>query len=232
MEKRDIEIRRNIVEQSLMAAKDFARAHLRAVAYAAAGLLAAVALVIAGIVVYNSVEDKELASFELILDRYRVSAGPQGAEREARFAKTVQELEAVVRGSYWGYVHTNGYYIIGGLCYGERRYAEAGKYYLRFFEGSPRSFFAPLGLQQAARCSEQLGDLKEAARLYSLLEKKYGEGIIADQILYDMGRMRQQQGEIFKAREYYNKLIVSHPRSSFVQKARERLMLLGQGERM
>lgn len=232
MEKRDIEIRRNIVEQSLMAAKEFVKANLKAVVYAAAGLLLAVALVIVGIVVYNSGEAGDLAKFELILDRYRGSAGLEGAEREARFSRTIQELDAVVRSAHWGYVHKNGYYIIGGLCYGERRFAEARKYYLRFFENSPRSFFAPLGLQQAARCSEQLDDRKEAIRIYSLLEKKYSESVIADQILYDMGRMHQQQGEIFKAREYFNKLIMSHPKSQFVQKARERLMLLGQGERM
>ncbi len=96
-----------------------------------------------------------------------------------------------------------------------------------FAERSPRSFFAPLGLQQAARSYEALGRNKDAIAVYQRLEKDYADSAVADQVLYDAGRLYQMEGDLFKSRESFNRLMALFPKSPFARKARERLMLLG-----
>jgi tetratricopeptide (TPR) repeat protein len=226
-QRKDIEIRRNIVEKGLMAAKEYVKANLRSFMYAGVALIAAAVLLVVGIIYYESRESAELSRFEQVLEGYRLFTNPEPGERAKMVGNTVKELNAIIDNSYWGYVNRFGYYVIGGLYYSEKMYSEARKYFLLFAGKNPRSFFAPLGLQQAARSSEYLGDFKESLKIYMELEKKYGDSAVADQILYDLGRVYQREGDIFKSREYFNKVISSFPRSQFAQKSRERLLLLG-----
>jgi len=128
-------------------------------------------------------------------------------------------------------VHEFGYYIIGNLYYSEKKYKEAREYFLKFADSSSGSYFAPMGLQQAARSSEYLGDIKDARKIYSRLEKDYEKSAIADQIQYDLGRIYEQEGDGVRARECYNKVLAGFPRSPFAQKAKERIILLGLAER-
>jgi tetratricopeptide (TPR) repeat protein len=227
METRDIEIRRNVVERSLMAAKEFAKANLRLVAYCAVGLLAAVLLFSAGYLYYENREADELARFEKILDDYRNAQFPGEAERTAALEKTATAIIAASDASYWGYVRRNGHYVAAGLYFDARMYDRALESYLKFAERSPRSFFAPLGLQQAARSYEALGRNKDAIAVYQRLEKDYADSAVADQVLYDAGRLYQMEGDLFKSRESFNRLMTLFPKSPFARKARERLMLLG-----
>ncbi|HSV97043.1 MAG TPA: tetratricopeptide repeat protein [Spirochaetota bacterium] len=227
METRDIEIRRNVVERALMAVKEFAKENLRLVVYCVTGLLAAAVLFSAGYLYYEYREADELARFEKILDDYRNLQVEGEAERTAALEKTAAEIIAASDSSYWGYVRRNGHYVAAGLYYDARMYEKALASYLKFVERSPSSFFAPLGLQQAARSHEAMGRNKEAIAVYERLEKDYADSAVADQILYDAGRLYQMEGDLFKSRESFNRLMTLFPKSPFSRKARERLMLLG-----
>ncbi len=227
METRDIEIRRNVVERGLMAAKEFAKKNLRLVVYSATGLLAAALVFSAGYLYYESREADELARFEMILDNYRKLQISGEAERTAAINKTAAEIIAAADASYWGYVRRNGHYVAAGLYFDAHMYEQALASYLIFAKRSPGSFFAPLGLQQAARSYEAMGRNKEAIAVYTRLEKDYADSAVADQALYDAGRMYQMEGDVFKARESFNRVVTLFPKSPFARKARERLMLLG-----
>ncbi|TAL38710.1 MAG: tetratricopeptide repeat protein [Spirochaetes bacterium] len=231
MESREIEIRRNIVEKALMTVKDYVRHHRKQVAYGAAGTLIGAIFVMSMVVYYDHRASTELVQFEQALDKYRAGFPADDRERGAALDKAAQELAAIVDSSYWGYVHEFGYYIIGNLFFAESRYKESKDYFLRFTDKNPGSFFAPMGLQQAARSCEYLGDVKGAKQIYVVIEKEYGKSAISDQISYDLGRLSEQEGDHFKAREYFNKVVSEFPRSPFAQKAKERIMLLGVAEK-
>lgn len=227
METRDIEIRRNIVERGLMAAKEFVRENLRLVAWCAIGLVAAVLLVTVGYMVYDSRQEADLARFEKILDDFQGLEYSKEAERAAAIEKTAGELIAASDAAYWGYARRNGRYVAAGLYFEAGMHEKALESYLAFVERSPRSFFAPMALQQAARSLETLGRNKEALEICTRLEKNYADSAVADQVTYDTGRLYQMEGDLFKARESFNKVITLFPKSPFARKARERLMLLG-----
>ncbi len=182
---------------------------------------------ITGLLVYvNNAAQKDLAKFETILDEYRQSYAENEQNRRENLENTVKKLENVVESSYWGYVHENGYYVIGTLYFNEEMYKEARDYFTRFAENSS-SFFTPLAYQQAAISSEHLGEYKKALETYTILENEYEDSYLMDQVYYNLGRMYQVEKELFKAREYYNKVISQYPQSFFAEGAKSRLLLLG-----
>jgi tetratricopeptide (TPR) repeat protein len=227
MAKREIKIQRNIIENSLMYLKNLIKKNRKAFIYIVISIILVVLLLIAGFIIYDKKESNDLATFEKILEDYKKKSGSDAETRQRNLKETVKDLNQLIDSSYWGFVNENGYYVIGNLLYEEKMYRDAKKYSLRFVDKSPSSFFAPLALQQAARSAEMLGDLDEAFNLYKRLESEYGDSEIADHIYYDLGRIYGKRGDKFKAREYYNKLIISYPKSMLAERARKNLFLLG-----
>ncbi|MFW5770321.1 MAG: tetratricopeptide repeat protein [Spirochaetota bacterium] len=226
---REIKIQRNVVERGLMAVLEFVKSHRRLVLYSFTGLILGIILITVSIVYIKSDADKNLVEFETVLDEYRQSYVDSPADRQKNLEKTVEKLNEIIDSSYWGYVNENGYYIIGTLYYNENMYKEARKYFLRFADNSS-SFFTPLAYQQAAISSEHLGDFKKALDLYSILEKDYDDSYLMDQVYYNLGRMYQKEKNIFKAKEYYKKVMSEFPQSFFAKSSKNRLLLLGAHE--
>ncbi len=227
MAKREIKIQRNVIENSLMYLKNLIKKNKKAFIYVVISVILVVLLLIAGFIIYDKKESRDLAAFEKILESYKKKSGSDTETRQRNLKETVKELNRLIDSSYWGFVNKNGYYVIGNLFYEEKMYEDAKKYSLRFVDKSPSSFFAPLALQQAARSSEMIGDLDGAFNLYKRLESEYGDSEIVDHIYYDLGRIYGKRGDKFKAREYYNKLIISYPKSMLAERARKNLYLLG-----
>lgn len=226
---REIKIQRNIVEQGMMAVLNFVKSHRRLVLFVFIGLILGITLIIASVVYINNDAEKNLVAFETVLDEYRQSYVASPDDREKNLDKTVNKLNEIIDSSYWGYVNENGYYIIGTLYYNENKHKEARDYFLRFADNSS-TFFTPLAYQQAAISSEHLGDFKKALELYSILEKEYDDSYLIDQVYYNLGRMYQKEKNIFKAREYYKKVMLEFPQSFFANSSKSRLLLLGAHE--
>ncbi len=231
MIKRDIEIQRNIVEKSLMVIKDFIKAHRRlTLSIIISGMIAFIAVII-GIVYYEKRENAEIIQYERILDKYHGSRDINEAEKAALLKNAVNDINKLMDSSYWGFVHRNGYYTIAGMYYSQKMYKEAKEYFLKFAYRQPSSFFAPLAIQKSAVCSEYLQQYDESLKLYQRLERDYLDSPLTEQIYYDLGRMYQQRNDIFKAREYYNKIITGFPKSVFVKKTRDRMFFLGYSDK-
>ena len=226
---REIKIQRNIVEQGMMAVLNFVKSHRRLVLFVFIGSILGITLIIASVVYINNDAEKNLVAFETVLDEYRQSYVASPDDRKKNLDKTVNKLNEIIDSSYWGYVNENGYYIIGTLYYNENNHKEARDYFLRFADNSS-SFFTPLAYQQAAISSEHLGDFKRALELYSILEKEYGDSYLIDQVYYNLGRMYQKEKNLFKAREYYKKVMLEFPQSFFANSSKSRLLLLGAHE--
>lgn len=222
MRSREIEIKRNIIEKSLMAVKDYVRGNKKLLLYILAASLLLIVLIVTGFVYYDKEEKSELAEFEKILFNYATEL--KGDEKNLQ--NVVDSLNKIIDSSYWGYVNENGYYVIAGLYLSHKKFGEAKKYLLKFVKQSPSSFFAPLALQRAAVACEQTNDIDEAFRIYQQLEREYENSLITDEIYYDLGRMFHHKGETLKARDYYNKLISSNPASLLASRAKKKLLLL------
>ncbi len=220
---RKIEIKRNIIEKFLIIVKNYFRQNKKLVLSSFISIFVLLALVISVIVFVNNKEKNELMRLEMILERYYSNT----QEKEKNFQKSIDDLNVLINSSIFGYVNKNGYYIMAGLYLSMNKYNKGKEYLLKFADKSPSSFFAPLALHRAGIASEKLNDINGAFQIFQRLEKEYSNSIISDEIYYDLGRIYQLKGDRFKAREYYNKVILEHPVSIFASKAKKRLLLLG-----
>jgi len=230
MERREITIERNVIENALMAAKDFVKRNRKAVLYSALGVVLLLVFVLAAYVYYERKAAAEMVKFEQIMDRYRAQAR-QGTGNNAGSFIIIEEMKNLVGSSSWGFVDTMGDYVLGGMYFDSKSYSDARRHYTKFADDNPDSDFAVLALQKAAVAAEHMGFYGEALQTYQKLEERFGDTPYADQISYDLARMYQKKGDIYKAKEYYHKVITSHPRSVFSARSRHRLFLLAHQEK-
>jgi len=223
---RQVSVKRNIVEQTLMNVKDYILAHQSIVVKISIVSGIVLFVIIAGIVFFDHKINKETSDFEAVLEEYRNTYTLDESQKQEKFKRTVNKLGSIVDSSYFGYVHKNGYYIIASLYFNEKDYSNAVKYYEKAYHYcSP--LFAALALQQAGIACEYINNIDEALRYYLLCESKYNDAYNSDQILFNIGRMYSLKGEYFKAREYFTKVTVEFPQSVFAKRAIQYGMFLG-----
>ncbi len=224
---REIEINRNIIERFLMRVRDFIIKFKKEVLISLVAVVSLAAFLIAGMIFYEKKTQWDLADFEKVLNKYNELKVDDKEQKNKELDKTVRALNGVIDSSYWGYVNQNGYYIIAGLYASMDMQTETRDYLLKFAGKTPGSFFTPMALNRAAIIYEQQGKQDEAFKIFQNLEKDYDDCLIIDEIYYNLGRIYQSRGEKVKAREYYNKIIASYPRSLFAEKSKKRLLMLG-----
>ncbi len=223
-ENKQIEIERNVIEQFLMDAKEYVQKKRSLVVYSFFGLLGACVLVVAAVVIVDSVNTRNEKRFEKIMTDYErySSAGDAG-----KVAGVVKELRDFTDSTYFGFPRTAGYYALGNILFGQKEYREAHKYLVRYADKAPKTSLAPLALLKAAIALEEANDFKGALEMYRRLEDRYGDSIIADQIFYNAARVYAKNKDLVNSRNYYNKVIASFPESAFAEQAKKRLFLMG-----
>jgi tetratricopeptide (TPR) repeat protein len=230
MERREIHIQRNLIENFLMATKDFIKKNRKLVGYSMLFVLVLIVLVIGGLIYYDARENSEIERFESIMEEYRNYSGDIAGKTSLLYV-TVSELDKLLQSSRWGYVAQYGNYVIGNLYFENQKYDKAREYYLKHAEDSSAVPFKLLSLQKAAVACEYMNNHNDAFQIYKKMSEEYGDSILADQIYYDLGRMYQKRNDIYKAREYYYKVITAYPRSIFSGRAKRRLFLLSYSEK-
>jgi len=220
MEKRTISIERNAIEKYLMKVKEFIKHHRSPAIIITIIVVAGTLLFVSGAIYYDYRADKDLRSYETIMNDYAA-----GARDDAAFNAMTSKLTTLVNSSYWGYVHAEGNYIIAGSYFAKKNFSDAQKFYLKYADSSS-SVLAPLALFQAGICAEELGKFDQAFDLYKRIEKEFKDSF-ADRVLYDIGRMYQKKGDAVNAREYFNKLQIQFPGSPYNSQAKVRVFLLG-----
>jgi tetratricopeptide (TPR) repeat protein len=220
MEKRTISIERNAIENFLMKVKEFLKHHRLPALVITIIVVAGTLIFVSGAIYYDYRADKELHSYESIMNDYA-----SGAKDDAAFTAMISKLAKLVDSTYWGYVHAEGNYIIAGSYFERKQFADAQKFYLKYADSSS-SVLAPLALFQAGICAEEMGKFDQAFDLYKRIEKEYKDSY-TDRALYDIGRMYQKKGDSVNAREYFNKLQTQFPGSSYNSQAKIRVFLLG-----
>ncbi len=223
-ETKKIEIERNVIEQFLMDTKEFVQKKRAVVLYSMLGLLGACVIVVAAIVVVDTISTRNDKKFEKIMNDYAkyTSVG------DAKSLKGVAgELKNFIDSTYFGFSHTMAYYLLGNILYGQKEYRDAHKNLVAFADKKPKTNLAPLALLKAAIALEEADDLKGALEIYKRLEDRYSDSIIADQIFFNVARVHGKKKDIVSSRNYYNRVIASFPDSVYAQQARKRLFMLG-----
>ena len=221
--KNKIVIERNIVERSLMQARDFIKDKRKVFLGALIGFLV---VCIAGIGAYLYIESsmsKIQVRFEKAFEKYR-SAKDSG-DREALAAVT-REFDDIASSSVFGFYHDINYYMLGNIYFDEGQFKKAKENLISFADKSSSELYVQLAIVKAGIAAEQDGDVDEALGIYKRFEKDFPESIISEQAFFNMGAIYEKKKDRSSAREYYNKVISLYPQSLFARRAKKRLMLM------
>lgn len=220
----DIQIQRNVIERFLMLVKEFVKKNQRAVLIGVLGLLGIIVIVVVGLIVADGIRSRNEARFEKIMDDYNRIA-PSGDNEKIEAA--VNDLKQFIDSSRIGPGRSLGYYALGDILYSRKEYKESARYLILYADDNGKTVLAPLALLKAAISLEEAADLKGALGVYRRLEERYSDSIVADQIYFHFARVCALTGDLFNAKAHYHKVINTYPESTFAQRARKRLFMLG-----
>jgi tetratricopeptide (TPR) repeat protein len=217
----NIEIHRNPIERFLMYIKNFIKAKRSLVVYSLIVILVLSVLAIAGSVYLEKRSASILLQYESIMDDFQ-KGGPENPDN---ISATIERLKSLRASSRFGFIHDMCGYMSGNLYFSQGRFVEAKTALLEFASDSSSKTYAQLALIKAACAAEEAGDIDGALDLYRRLEEKYGNGVLADQIFYNMGRVYSMKGDAMMSKKYYNMVLSGYPKSAFAEKAKKRLYL-------
>ncbi len=221
--RKDIKIERNVIENFLMNVRDFIKDKRKIVLFSLTAFILLCVLVIGGYLYISNKKIVQLVRFEEIMDEYEKYKNKDNNIRK----KTIEKLLILAGSSYSGFVKEISYYIAGNLYYDSGDLKSAKDYLIKYADESSSSMFSALALQKAAAALEEMKDLDSAMKLYKKLELKFADAVIADQVLYSIGRIYSKKGKVKESVRYFNRVISSYPRSLFAEKAKKRLFLIG-----
>lgn len=222
--RREIKIERNVIERFLMYIKNFIKNNSKVGFYLFLGTMAAVLLLIFGLLYIEKVSLVNRVKYEKILGDYREYLE---SNNKTDVNKIIKDFLELTDSTYFGFVHEMSYYGIGNIYFSEKQYKKAMEYLLKYEDLADPSLFSALALQKAAVAAEEINDLPAAIEIYKKLENDYGDSIIADQIYYNLGRIYGKSNDIVLSTRNYRKVISSFPNSIFVGKAKKMLFLSG-----
>ncbi len=231
MEKRDIQIHRNVIENFIMFLKDQIKKRRKLVIWVLASIVIVFIIVIAGFIYVEHRAERELMEYETIMDRYRILGDGSSDADKTNFRIVVDDMKKLIGSSSWGFVNRYGDYVMGNMYFSKKMYNDAKNYYIKYAEHRPSDVFAPIAIQMAAMACEDMGNDSEAFSLYQGMERDYLHSIVADQIFYNLGRMYQKKKDIFKAKEYYHRVITLYPNSQYSSQAKRKLLLIAYAEK-
>jgi len=220
--KSTIKIERNPIERFLMSTKDFSKNNRRKLVIISSSVLLILVVSLAFYVFFTKSSEKELIRFEEIVDNYRSDSANQELKD-----KTIVELQSLISDTKFGFVHEMSHYFIGNIFFTDKKYNEAYKMFDAFIKkSSDKQVFIPIAVNKAAICLEEQGKVDEAIALLSKFESDNSSSIVMDQIYYNLARLYTLKNNQIKAREYFNSIISKYPESSYIERSRERLLLL------
>ncbi len=220
--KQGIHIDRNPIESFLMRVKDFAKKNKRQVLIFFAFVTFASVLIISIFLYLENFSTKNLVKYELIVENYRQNPLDETVKKQ-----TIDDLNLIIENTSFGFAPKAANYILGNIYFEDKKFEESYNHFQAYVQKtSLNDALHPIALNKAAIALEEQGRIDEALSILIKYEEKAKDSIVMDQVLYNIGRLYALSGDRLKARDYYNRLMLAYPDSSFADRAKERLFLL------
>ena len=224
--RREIEIERNIIERFLMGFKNTVKKYNKPIIYTLVGIFLIIAVIIFSLIYYENVSTSQQVEFEQIMEKYR-EYNKLGKEKDPKKLEAlIVDLKKFKKNTYFGFPHKMSGYMLGNIYFSQNKYKESKEMLIDFADVSPSSIFSSISLVKAATAAEEMGDVEGALKILTGMEEEYGDSVVADQLFYNLAGIYGKKGDLFKSRQYYNKVATSFQQSPFSRKAKKRLFLL------
>jgi tetratricopeptide (TPR) repeat protein len=220
--KQEIHIGRNPIESFLMRVKDFLRKNKKQVFIVFAAVGSASVITISIFIYLENYSTKYLVKYEEIIENYRQNPLDETVKKQ-----TIDDLNLIIEDTSFGFAPKGANYILGNIYFEDKKFEESYKHFQAYVKKtSLKDVLHPLALNKSAIALEELGRVDEALSVLVKYEEKAKDSIVMDQVLYNIGRLYALSGDRLKARDYFNRLMLVYPDSSYSDRAKERLFLL------
>ena len=220
--KQEIQIGRNPIESFLMRVKDFIKRNKKRVLIVFVSVTFTSVLVISIFVYLENFSTKNPVKYEEIVENYRQNPLDETVKKQ-----TIEGLNLIIDNTSFGFAPKAANYILGNIYFEDKKFEESHKHFQAYVQKtSVKDALHPLALNKSAIALEELGRIDEALSILIKYEEKVKDSVVMDQVLYNIGRLYALSGDRLKARDYYNRIILVYPDSSFADRAKERLFLL------
>jgi tetratricopeptide (TPR) repeat protein len=187
-------------------------------------LIAAIVVYAVTVTVITKVDEKGLAAVDMIT--YQLTDGSSGlseTELEGRRTTAMKQLEKYTNKN--GIIGVRSDMLAAEISFERKNYADAKKYWDKTAAEGKKSYTAPLAYFNAAVCSEEMNDSATAVADYNKAAavKEFG---MAAHAQFNIGRIKESQGDYKGASEVYQKLIDKTPDDTWAHLAKSRQIAL------
>jgi tetratricopeptide (TPR) repeat protein len=190
-------------------------------------------VVIVGLLVFNEIQknrsQKSSFMIEDALDDYEEWLVLEDEEKtnEESYADLMTRVDSILASYPKSFAAQNAYFLKANIYYEVENWVEAAANYQVIADLFPVSYFAPIGLSNAAVCFEQLDQTDNAKSMYSRILNDYRNTFPGTtRVLLSLGRISESQSDFEGAARYYNDLIDNFNASSWTKLARNRIIYL------
>lgn len=196
------------------------------------GLLTIIVLIVVGLLIFNSVQIKNLEKhtreIEIIQDSYsELSIISNEIEKAEAANKLLLKIETLIENSPKNYALQRALFIKGNLYFQSEDWEKAEKAFSAVAAGFQDSYLAPISLVNIAVLLEESNKIDEAIDTYQLLIEKYSS--VSPDIpnsYFSLGRLYEQNKDYDAALVEYNNLVDSFPDSNWTNLARSRIIYI------
>jgi tetratricopeptide (TPR) repeat protein len=198
-------------------------------------ILAAFAVIIVAVLalaVYSAVSTSQANASTLQVEKlsgdFTAWASIEDAAKKAEAEKTLtSELNAMTRKWPGQFASARAYSILARMAEMNKDWNQSEKDWLAVYEHFPKTYLAPIALQNAAVAAEERGANDVAVKYYQTLVDKYsGKAVGIPHALFAIGRLSEDSKDFAAAITSYEKLVASYPDDDWTKLAKDRIIAL------
>ncbi len=200
--------------------------------YILLGLIIAVVFIVIGLLIYNSLQMKNLEKYtqqiESIQEDFENLVNLTDEDKLVSAKKEIEEkLNLLIDGGKKNYVLQRALFIRATMFFQNEDWDKSIEDFNLLADLFPNSYLAPIALINAAIAFEESGKIDEAIEEYNIVVNNYSSvSSEISNVYFSIGRLFEQKSDKSAALEAYNNLLDNFPDSNWTNLARSRIIYL------
>jgi tetratricopeptide (TPR) repeat protein len=198
-------------------------------------ILSVFAVIVAAVIVlavYSAVTSTQATASTLKVEQlssdFSAWASLEDAAKKAEAEKSLTGgLEGLIKKWPKQFASARAYSILARMAEMNKDWSKSEQAWLSIYKGFPKTYLAPIALQNAAVAAEERGANDVAVKHYQLVVDKYtGKAVGVPHALFAIGRLSEDSKDFAAALASYEKLVASYPDDDWTKLAKDRIIAL------
>jgi tetratricopeptide (TPR) repeat protein len=188
------------------------------------GLVVIVAAIAWDLVYSNKSNEANLLANEMEDNYIQWTNALESEKDSSTFLTLVDKALEEYKGSY---AHQKALFIRGQYSMEQEDWTQGVSDFVALHDKFPKSYLASVALFNAAVAQEEQGKIKEAIDMLDKLSVEYENiSALVPEALFNLGRLYEVQGDVEKAKSYYEQLVTNFSDTDWTNLAKSRIISL------